>query len=161
MVYMHLLFATVLATVLAELSPMYWLLAFAGMYPVFRLAGLLDRRCQRYAMRLEAGVIFISWFTYQVFRASLDVAKIVLNPRRQIESAIVPVFLQTRDKRLITLIGCLFTLTPGTLAVDYWPDTGEMFVHVLDIHSIESAADSIAAIERRLMRWIQPLGDSP
>lgn len=160
MVYLHLLLATVLAMLLAQVSPLYWILAFAALYPLFRLCGLAHEVSRLYAMRIEAGAIFIFWFTYQVFHASLDVAKIVLNPRLKIESAVVRVPVQTRDKRLITLIGCLLTLTPGTLALDYQPRTGEMFVHVLDTRSIESVTDAIVEIERRLMRWVRPQGGS-
>lgn len=158
MLYLHLLLATVLAMLLAQASPLYWILAFAALYPLFRLCGLAHGPSRLYAMRIEAGAIFVPWFTYQVFHASLDVAKIVLNPRRQIESAVVRVLVQTQDKRLITLIGCLLSLTPGTLALDYQPRTGEMFVHVLDTRSIESISGAIAEIERRLMRWVRPLG---
>ena len=85
-------------------------------------------------------------------------AKIVLNPRYQVESAVVRVPVHTRDKRLITLLGCLLTLTPGTLALDYRSRTGEMFVHVLDTRSVDSVTAAIGNIERRLMRWVQPLG---
>lgn len=159
MVYLHLVLATVLAAVLASLSPLYWLLAFAALYPLFRLVGLFHRASRLYAMRIEAGLVFVPWFTYQVFSASLDVAKIVLNPRHQLESAVVRVPVQTRDKRLITLLGCLLTLTPGTLALDYRSRTGEMFVHVLDTRSVDSVTGAIGEIERRMMRWVQPLGD--
>lgn len=158
MLYVHLLLATVLAAVLAALSPLYWLLAFAALYPLFRLCGLFHHASLVYALRIEAGLVFVPWFTYQVFSASLDVAKIVLNPRYRIESAVVRVPVQTRDKRLITVIGCLLTLTPGTLALDYRSRSGEMFVHVLDTKSIDSVTTAIGDIERRLMRWVQPLG---
>lgn len=158
MLYVHVLLASVLAAVLASLSPMYWLLAFAVLYPLFRLLGLVHHASRVYALRIEAGLVFVPWFTWQVFSASLDVAKIVLNPRYQVESAVVRVPLQTRDKRLITLLGCLLTLTPGTLALDYRSRSGEMFVHVLDTRSVESVSAAIGEIERRLMRWVQPLG---
>lgn len=158
MVYVHMLLAGALAAFFATLSPLYWLLAFAALYPLFRFCGLFLRASRVYALRIEAGLVFVPWFTWQVFSASLDVAKIVLNPRYQIESAVVRVPVHTRDKRLITLIGCLLTLTPGTLALDYRSRTGEMFVHVLDTRSGDSVAAAIAAIEQRLMRWVQPLG---
>ncbi|WP_339648820.1 Na+/H+ antiporter subunit E [Halopseudomonas pelagia] len=158
MVYVHLLLASVLAAVLASLSPLYWLIAFAALYPLFRLCGLFHHPSRVYALRIEAGLVFVPWFTWQVFSASLDVAKIVLNPRYQVESAVVRVPVHTRDKRLITLLGCLLTLTPGTLALDYRSRTGEMFVHVLDTRSVDSVTAAIGNIERRLMRWVQPLG---
>lgn len=158
MIYLHVLLAGLLSALFATLSPLYWLIAFAALYPLFRLCGLFHHASRVYALRIEAGLVFVPWFTWQVFSASVDVAKIVLNPRYQIESAVVRVPVQTRDKRLITVLGCLLTLTPGTLALDYRSRTGEMFVHVLDTRSIDSVAVAIGNIERRLMRWVQPLG---
>lgn len=156
--YLHVLLATVLAAALGLLSPLYWLVAFFTLYPLFRLFGLFHHASRLYAMRIEAGLVFVPWFTCQIFSASLDVAKIVLNPRYQIESAVIRVPVQTRDKRLITVIGCLLTLTPGTLALDYRSRTGDMFVHVLDTRSAASIVAAVGNIERRLMRWVRPLG---
>lgn len=158
MVYLHVFLATVLAALVATLSPLYWLIAFAALYPLFRLVGLLHAASRVYAMRIEAGLIFVPWFTWQIFKASMDVAKIVLNPRYQVESAVVRVPLQIRDKRLVTVLGCLLTLTPGTLALDYRARTGDMFVHVLDTQSVDSVTLAIGEIERRMMRWVRPLG---
>lgn len=158
MLYVHLLLATVLAAVLASLSPLYWLIAFAALYPLFRLCGLIHRGSRLYALRIEAGAVFVPWYIWQVFRASFDVAKIVLAPRYPLEPAVVCVPVRTRDKRLITLIGCLLTLTPGTLALDYRARDGEMIVHVLDTRSVDLVAAAIGEIERRLMRWVQPDG---
>lgn len=158
MVYLHVVLAALLNWALAGLSPLGWLLAFAALYPLFRLLGLMLPRCRLYAMRIEGGLIFVPWFIYKVFSASLDVALIVLNPRRKIEPAVVLVPIATRDKRLITLVGCLLTLTPGTLALDYRARTGEMFVHVLDTQSLDSVQGAIAEIEQRLMRWVDPMG---
>lgn len=158
MLYLHLLLACVVAALWASLEPVYWLLAFAALYPLFRLVGLVNRASRLYALRVEAGLMFVPWFTWQVFSASVDVAKIVLSPRCRVEPAVVSVSIQTRDKRLITLIGCLLTLTPGTLALDFSARSGQMFVHVLDARSAEAISIAVAAIERRLMRWVDPLG---
>lgn len=158
MIYLHVLLAALGSWALAGLSAPGWLLCFAALYPLFRLLGLALEPCRLYAMRIEAGVIFVPWFVYKVFSASLDVAIIVLNPRRHIEPAVVLVSITTRDKRLVTLIGCLLTLTPGTLALDYRLRTGEMFVHVLDTQSVDSVQGAVAEIEQRLMRWVDPNG---
>jgi multicomponent Na+:H+ antiporter subunit E len=158
MLYIHLVLATALAALLASLSPLYWLVAFAALYPVFRACGLVHSRSHLYAVRLEAGMVFVPWFIWQVFSASLGVAKIVLNPRCRVESAVVCVPVHTRDKRLITLLGCLLTLTPGTLALDYRASSGDLFVHVLDTRSADSIIAAVGQIERRLMHWVQPLG---
>ncbi|PKM31799.1 MAG: cation:proton antiporter [Gammaproteobacteria bacterium HGW-Gammaproteobacteria-11] len=157
MFYLHLLAATLLSWWLAELSPLFWLLAFVGLYPFLRLLGCLWSGCRLYAMRLEGAALFVPWFIWQVFSASLDVAMIVLNPRRKIEPAVIAVAIATRDRRLVTLIGCLLTLTPGTLAVDYSSLNGHLYVHVLDTRSVDSVVRAVADIERRLMRWVAPL----
>ncbi|GGC99599.1 Na+/H+ antiporter subunit E [Halopseudomonas salina] len=158
MFYIHLLLAAALAAFLASLSPMYCLLGFAALYPVIRVVGLMHQGSRLYALRLEAALVFVPWFIWQVFSASLDVAKIVLNPHCKVEPAVVCVPVHTRDKRLITLLGCLLTLTPGTLALDYRARTGDLFVHVLDTRSVDSVILAVSEIERRLMRWVQPLG---
>lgn len=158
MLYLHLLLASVMAVALAALKPFYWLIAFAALYPLFRLAGLVHPASRLYALRIEAGLIFVPWFTWQVFRASVDVGKIVLSPRCRVQPAVVSVPVHTRDKRLITLLGCLLTLTPGTLALDFHAGSGQMFVHVLDARSAASVSAAVREIERRLMRWVDPLG---
>ncbi len=159
MLYVHLLLATVLAAVLASLSPLYWLSAFAAIYPLFRLCGLIHRGSRVYALRIEAGAVFVPWYIWQVLRASFDVAKIVLTPRYPLEPAVISVPLRTRDRRLVTLIGCLLTLTPGTLALDYRARDGEIFIHVLDTRSVDCVAAAVGEIELRLMRWVQPGGE--
>lgn len=156
MLYLHLLLATLLAALFDALNPLAWLLAFVGLYGMFRLAGRVHRPSRLYALRIEAGLMFAPWFTWQVFRASLDVAKIVLSPRYPVEPAVVAVPIHTQDKRLITLIGCLLTLTPGTLALDY--RSGVMLVHVLDTRSVDAVMAAVGEIEWRLMRWVHPLG---
>ena len=160
MVYLHLLAATLLSGWVAELTPLYWLLAFISLYPLLRLLGCLWSGCRLYAMRLEGAARFVPWFILQVFSASLDVAMIVLNPRRKIEPAVIAVAIATRDRRLVTLIGCLLTLTPGTLAVDYRSSNGHLYVHVLDTRSADSVVRAVTDIEQRLMRWVTPLRES-
>lgn len=150
--------AILLAWIVGSLTLFNWLLAALMLYPLIRVAGLLSRRMRRYARRIEAGARFVPWFVYKVFSASLDVALIVLNPRRKIEPAVVRIQVDTQDKRLITVIGCLLTLTPGTLALDYGEEG--LYVHVLDAQSVQSVQDAVSEIERRLMAWVHPNGDS-
>lgn len=152
----HFTLAALLAWSVGSLGPLNWLLAALLLYPLIRLAGLASRPLRRYAQRIEAGVRFVPWFVYKVFSASLHVALIVLNPRRKIEPAVVRIHIETQDKRLITLIGCLLTLTPGTLALDY-SEQG-LYVHVLDARSVQPIQDGVSEIERRLMAWIRPNG---
>ncbi len=154
----HVFLAGALAWAFLGLGPLNWLLGFIVLYPVIRLLGLFVAPLRVYAMRVEAGVVFVPWFAYKIVGASWDVARIVLNPSKIVSPAVVQVHLKTRDKRLITLIACLVTLTPGTLALDYRGRA--LFIHVLDTSSVESVQAALTEIEERVMAWVNPLGEN-
>ncbi|SDU12887.1 Na+/H+ antiporter subunit E [Halopseudomonas salegens] len=160
MLVLHLLGATVLAWWLDDLSATSWFLALAAGYPLFRVLGVLLPVCRLYARRIEVGTVFVLWYTWKVVAATLDVALIVLNPRRQVSSAVVKVPIKTRDRRLVTIIGCLLTLTPGTLALDYNEYDGDLYVHILDTASADPVFSAVAEIEQRLMAWVYPGGEA-
>ncbi|WP_150302959.1 Na+/H+ antiporter subunit E [Pseudomonas saliphila] len=157
MLLTHVLSAALLAWATLGLTPTRWLLAMLVMYALFRVLGLGVPAMRVYAMRVEAGVRFIPWYAYKIVAASLDVAAAVLNWRRTVSPAVVRVSLQTEDKRLITLISCLLTLTPGTLTLDYLNQV--LYVHVLDSGNADSVQQAVDEIEQRLAGWIHPLGE--
>lgn len=153
MLGLHILVAIGLAAFAKTLTPLGVLAAFALVHLALRLgADLLGLR--RYVRRLELGVLFGGWFALEVIKASLDVARIVLAPRVDPQPAVVALQLREPDERIATLLGCLLTLTPGTMALDYAPASGLMYVHA--IHATDAAAveAGVRAIERRLLRWI-------
>lgn len=156
MLLTHVLSAALLAWATLGLTPTRWLLAMLVVYALFRLMGLVVPALRVYAMRVEAGARFVPWYAYKIVAASLDVAAAVLDWRRTVSPAVVRVSLQTDDKRLITLISCLLTLTPGTLALDYLNQV--LYVHVLDSRSADSVQEAVVEIEQRLAGWIYPLG---
>lgn len=157
MLLTHVLSAALLAWATLGLTPTRWLLAMLVMYALFRVLGLGVPALRVYAMRVEAGVRFVPWYAYKIVAASLDVAAAVLNWRRTVSPAVVRVSLQTEDKRLITLISCLLTLTPGTLTLDYLNQV--LYVHVLDSGNADSVQQAVDEIEQRLAGWIHPLGE--
>jgi multicomponent Na+:H+ antiporter subunit E len=153
---LHLLAAAVVAWQLLGLNPLTWLLAIIAFYPVIKLLGLVIPALRVYSRRFEAGMIFVPWFAWKIIYASWDVARIVLNPQRQVSPAVVSVTLRTEDKRLITLLACLVTLTPGTLALDY---RGKLlYIHVLDTSSVDSVQQAMTEIETRVLAWVYPKG---
>lgn len=159
MLGIHLLLAVVLAAFSDGLSPMGVTVSFILVYLVLKLgAGLMGLR--PYVRRIELGTCFVFWFAWEVVRASIDVARVVFGLNHAPRPAIVPVRLLRRDERLATLVGCLLTLTPGTMAMDYDPETGLMYVHALDAETPEDIEAGVRDIEARLLAWIDA-GDSP
>lgn len=153
MLGLHLLLAVGLAAYADALRPLGVFAAFVAVYLALRLAiDLLGIR--RYLRRLELGTTFAFWFVGEVFRASVDVARIVLGREVAPQPAVVAMRLARRDERFATLLGCLLTLTPGTMALDYRPESGLMYIHALDARTAAEVEAGVRAIERRLLRWL-------
>jgi multicomponent Na+:H+ antiporter subunit E len=115
-------------------------------------AGMMGIR--RYVRRVELGTSFVLWFALEVVKASVDVARVVFALGRAPRPAIVPIALARRDERIATLVGCLLTLTPGTMAIEYDADAGLMYVHALDAETVADVERGVRDIERRLLAWI-------
>ncbi len=153
MLGLHLLLADGLAAYADALAPLGVFAAFVAIYVALRLAiDLLGLR--RYLRRLELGTAFALWFVVEILRASVDVARIVLGRSVAPQPAVVAMRLARRDERFATLLGCLLTLTPGTMALDYRPESGLMYIHALDARTAAEVEAGVRAIERRLLHWL-------
>ena len=158
MLGLHLLLAVGLAAYADALRPLGVFAAFVAVYLALRLAiDLLGIR--RYLRRLELGTAFALWFVGEIFRASVGVARIVLGREVAPQPAVVAMRLARRDERFATLLGCLLTLTPGTMALEYLPESGLMYIHAIDAKEAAAVEAGVRAIERRLLRWID--ADAP
>ena len=153
MAAIHLLLALGLAAFAKALTPLGVVVAFALVYVVLRTSGNLFGT-RRYVTRLELGTTFLLWFIVEIFKASIDVARLVLGRRVDARPAVVAIRLQRADDRLATVIGCLLTLTPGTLALDYDPASGVLYVHALDAGSAAEIEEGVRNIEDRLLAWM-------
>ncbi len=153
MLGLHILLAAGLAAFANALTPTGLAGAFVLVYLMLKLgAGLLQVR--RYVRRVELAARFVGWFVVEVVKASLDVARIVTARRVVTSPAVLRVRLRRGDERIATLIGCLLTLTPGTLALDYEAEAGELLIHALDTDSVERVERAVREIESRLLAWI-------
>ena len=158
MLGLHLLLAVGLAAYADALRPLGVFAAFVAVYLALRLAiDLLGVR--RYLRRLELGTAFALWFVAEVFKASLDVARIVLGRKVAPQPAVIVLRLARPDDRIATLLGCLLTLTPGTMALEYLPESGLMCIHAIDAKEAAAVEAGVRAIERRLLRCID--ADAP
>ena len=75
------------------------------------------------------------------------------------QPAVIVLRLARPDDRIATLLGCLLTLTPGTMALEYLPESGLMYIHAIDAKDAAAVEAGVRAIERRLLRWID--ADAP
>lgn len=150
----HILLAAGLAAFSGGLSPMGVLVAFVLVYLLLKLTVRLTG-LEAYLLRLELGLRFAGWFVLEVCRASLDVARRVLARQVAISPAVVPVELARADDRVATLVAALVTLTPGTLALAYRPESRTLFIHALDADSAAQVQEGVRRIEARLLTWLE------
>lgn len=149
----HLLLSGILAAVAGAFHVPGLLAAFVLLYLLCKLAAPLQP-LRRHARRVERGSAFIVWFIGQVLLASLHVARLVLARQVRVEPAVVAVSLRRPEERLATLLSCLLTLTPGTLALEYRETEGILFIHALDARSPAAVENMLRELERRLLHWL-------
>lgn len=158
MFLLHLLLSLALAALSGHLHGWGVLSAFALLYLLCKLAWP-SVRLRQYARRVELGSRFIPWFIGQVLLSSLHVARLVLARQVAVEPAIVAVRLRSRNANMVTLIGGLLTLTPGTLALDYRAADGTLFIHALDARQQMEVESMVRDLESRLLDWLEPAAD--
>ena len=105
-----------------------------------------------YALRLRGRfIVYWAWLLKEIFRSSIDVARIILSPSLPISPRTVQIDAGTADPVGQTTLANSITLTPGTLAFDV--DEGLIQVHALTIEG----ADELMAGE--MTRRVARLGD--
>lgn len=98
---------------------------------------------------------FMLYFLWKITAATWDVAVKAGKPGPRVVNSVVAVKLRTQDDLLLTLVGHVYALIPGSLVIDVDRPTSTLFLHVLDIPDEEAAeafrVDSLD-IEARMIR---------
>ena len=100
-------------------------------------------------------VKFLFYFLWKITAATWDVAVKAAKPGPAVVNSVVAVKLRTQDDLLLTLVGHVYALIPGSLVIDVDRPSSTLFLHVLDIPD-EDAAEAFRAdsldIEARMIR---------
>ncbi|MFH1458417.1 MAG: Na+/H+ antiporter subunit E [Candidatus Omnitrophota bacterium] len=78
---------------------------------------------------------YIVLFSWECFKANIDVALRVINPKLPINPGIVKVRTNLKSDTALTFLANSITLTPGTLCVDIKPKEGVLYIHWIDVKS--------------------------
>ncbi|MHA6694091.1 Na+/H+ antiporter subunit E [Homoserinimonas sp. A520] len=100
-------------------------------------------------------LVFAAHFTYDLFRASVQVAWIAIDPRKIPHSSVVAVRLRSRSDLIMTFVSIAISLVPGSLVVEADRLRAVLYVHVLDtdtLEDVDEARASVLAVERRIVR---------
>ena len=92
---------------------------------------------------------FLAFFAVDLVRSSLQVAALVLSPRRALRQAVVAVPVRGASDSLLTLLANAISLTPGTLTLEVDRPGSTLYVHVIDVgEGVEAVRADLLHVER-------------
>lgn len=133
-------FQVVLNTIIAIMWAVLWnsytgvdfLLGYiVGIFILFVLRRFL--RFDFYMRRVFAAFKLIALFIKELIMSNIDVVKVLLSPKLNIEPGIIEVPTQLKSDWELTLLASLISLTPGTLSMDFSEDKKSIFVHSIHV----------------------------
>ncbi|WP_062049978.1 Na+/H+ antiporter subunit E [Bacillus sp. JCM 19034] len=105
-----------------------------------------------YFRRVWAIFKLILLFTKELILANIDVIKILLSPKMNIQPGIVAVPTKLKSEFEITLLASLISLTPGTLSMDFSSDSQTIYIHSIHVPDKDAMIKQIHdTFERAIM----------
>jgi len=130
---------------LALTDPRDWQEAIAGLLVaifVTLIAGqflITSEKSRHFIYRWFKGVLYCFTFLWEMVKANLHVAYIVLHPQLPIRPGIVRIKTRLTKDSAITVLTNSITLTPGTLTVDVDPLRHHLYIHWIDVTATDTA----------------------
>lgn len=87
--------------------------------------------------RIFFGIVYFLKFVWEMVKANLHVAYIVVHPKLPIKPGIVRITTKLTKDTSLTILSNSITLTPGTLTIDVSRDKKILYIHWIDIFSKE------------------------
>jgi len=87
----------------------------------------------------------IGLFVRELILSAIKVAWLAVQPKMRLRPAIVAYPLTVTTDAQITLLANLITLTPGTLSVDVSDDRRTLYIHAIDVETLEAVIGDIAS----------------
>lgn len=132
---------------------------------VVGLAVAIDARLRgprRHRIRFVGIVLLVVDLLRRLVVSSLQLVRTILVPTEsRLRSGVVSVPLSTDSELVATVVADLISLTPGTLTLDARPSPPRLVVHVLGLDDPSEVRDEVAALERKVLRAVQPLPVRP
>lgn len=101
--------------------------------------------------------VFALYFLWQVVKANVSLALVVIAPRERIQPGIIGVPIRDCSDALVTLIANSFTLTPGSLTIEVLEDPTIIYVHVLQLDDPERVRAELCRLAELAVRAFGPL----
>lgn len=100
-------------------------------------------RFEFYMRRVYAFVKLVILFFQQLILSNIDMIKVVLKPKLDVQPGIFALRTKLESNWEITLLASLITLTPGTLSMYFSEDGKTIYIHSIDVPDKEEAIKDI------------------
>jgi len=88
--------------------------------------------------RLFSAFIYFIKFLWEMIKANIHVAYLVAHPLMPIKPGIVKIKTKLTKDSGLTVLANSITLTPGTLTIDIDKDNQELYIHWIDVKTIDT-----------------------
>lgn len=159
------------------LGPVLLLLVWIGLWGELSVANVasglavvgltvaMDTRLRgprRHRIRFLGILLLVVDLIRRLVISSLQLVRTILVPDdSRLRSGVVSVSLSTDSELVATVVADLISLTPGTLTLDARPSPPRLVVHVLGLDDPSAVREEVGALERRVLRAVQPLPARP
>jgi len=125
-----------------------------GYLVLYSLKGMLEPT--EYFRKLPLTISFVVYFFWELVLANIRIAWEVVTPKPYRRPGIVAVPLDVKTDGEITLLACVITLTPGSMAIDISKDRKTMYIHAMFIDDVEEFKASIKnGFEKRVLELLR------
>lgn len=99
---------------------------------------ITTEKSTHFLKRIASAVFYFLKFIWEMVKANMHVAYIVITPNLPIRPSIVKVKTNLTKDSAITVLSNSITLTPGTLTIDINKDKNELYVHWIDTETTDT-----------------------
>ncbi|CAB0152031.1 Na(+)/H(+) antiporter subunit E1 [Pseudidiomarina piscicola] len=123
------------------------------------LIPLYTLRARDYPTTLHRPLLAVQYFLIllvDIVVSNLDIALIILMPRKRIQPALIEFPLDLTGSVPITILASTISLTPGTISAELGRDGRSLLIHALNVQDPEATVQQIKQrYERRLKEIFQ------
>ncbi len=89
----------------------------------------------KHFLRIFKAIKYLFLFLWEMAKANIHVAYLVLHPDLPIKPGIVKIKSNLKNDSAITALANSITLTPGTLTIDVNDENHDLYIHCIDVKS--------------------------
>jgi multicomponent Na+:H+ antiporter subunit E len=98
-------------------------------------------------------ILYVFRFLWEMIKANIDVAYLVIHPLLPIKPGIVKIKTKLPKASAITMLCNSITLTPGTLTVDINEEEKELYIHWIKVKAeeVDEATEKISSVFEKIL----------